>query len=357
MRHVSKKQWAELSSEETGGNRKFSAFCHTMFSFTFLAHILFMPIFYMLGNPVVLINNILAVIIDFFCLRLNRAGRTRLAGIIWTIEIVAHSTGCIIVYGWDQGYYFYLLALVPIVFFSGFSGILRLMLTSTLFSVALLLFYTSEIFPPITETNTAMTHFMYLSNVLASFTGLSYASFYYLRYSEQLEHRLIHLAHTDSLTGISNRGFFEGSVQAELQWHQDNGYPCAFILFDIDDFKGMNDSYGHAMGDLALKQVTDMSRSVLRKGDLIGRLGGEEFGVFLPNTDQNEAKQVAERIRRKIYDSTFQTSRGIGAHLSISLGLTIPRTDYVALPELMRRADRAMYQAKRNGGNRAALFL
>ncbi|MCO7175379.1 GGDEF domain-containing protein [Sporolactobacillus kofuensis] len=297
-------------------------------------------------------NNIIAIFLDLLCLTLTYKGFMRVASFTWVCEVAVHSVICIWVFGWEQGYYYYLLALVPIVFFARWHISLRIIVSLLLFSTTLSLFGYSHTHPPITRISNVMTLFMYVSNATATFIGAAYAAFFYKKYSEQMEKKLSKLANTDVLTGIHNRRSFEYLVKQQLAKHFKQMKPCVFIIFDVDHFKKINDSFGHAIGDAALQKVTDICRRSLHGDDLFGRIGGEEFAVFLANTTQIEAAHIAERIRKNIEGYTMKLERGTTFDLSVSIGITIPHAKNDELSHLMKRADQALYRAKREGRNR-----
>ena len=128
----------------------------------------------------------------------------------------------------------------------------------------------------------------------------------------------------------------------------------AFLLLDIDDFKLVNDTYGHQEGDLVLQRIAECGRSTLRRGDLFGRIGGEEFAAIFPGCAPDIAKQIAERLQREIQRLSFP--RGDKAFgITASQGLTTLGDADQSLEALYARADAAMYQAKRQGKNQIVL--
>ena len=167
---------------------------------------------------------------------------------------------------------------------------------------------------------------------------------------KQLEGELQRLATTDVLTQSSNRRhFFECANQAFTAARED-GTPLSFLLLDIDDFKLINDTYGHQQGDQVLQHIADSGKAVLRRGDVFGRIGGEEFAAVFPGCEAEVAEQIAERLQREIQRLSFshgQERFGV----TISQGLTSLRDDDLSLDSLFARADAAMYQAKRLGKN------
>jgi len=152
-------------------------------------------------------------------------------------------------------------------------------------------------------------------------------------------------ARTDQMTGIANRDTFLTSVSARLASH--DGW---LILADADDFKQINDTYGHPMGDRVIAAIGKALRGCVRGNDLCGRLGGEEFGVFIDSNDPNAALAAAERIRLAVSALDFVVGPNQSISPTISLGFA-PATKG-RLEQAMREADEALYAAKRSGRNR-----
>ncbi|XAF98602.1 diguanylate cyclase [Pseudomonas sp. REB1044] len=168
---------------------------------------------------------------------------------------------------------------------------------------------------------------------------------------KRLEGELKRLATTDVLTQSSNRRHFFECARQAFNRARDNGTPLAFLLLDIDDFKLINDSYGHPEGDQVLQRIADSGKTILRRGDLFGRIGGEEFAAVFPGCSAEVAAQIAERLQREIERLAF--SHGEQRYsVTISQGLTALSAQDTDLDSLFSRADAAMYQAKREGKNR-----
>ncbi|HEY8595529.1 MAG TPA: GGDEF domain-containing protein [Devosiaceae bacterium] len=163
--------------------------------------------------------------------------------------------------------------------------------------------------------------------------------------------RLATLAATDHQTGCLNRGAFITRVEALMSSRapETGRGKGALLVIDVDHFKRINDSHGHDAGDDALLLIVDAIRSSVRDSDAVGRIGGEEFGVFLPDAGVNEARLLAERIRRAIMISRF-TPAGERHPLSASIGGAV-FTGPMEYRELYRLADRRLYAAKRSGRN------
>ncbi|RLJ70070.1 diguanylate cyclase (GGDEF)-like protein [Hydrogenivirga caldilitoris] len=162
------------------------------------------------------------------------------------------------------------------------------------------------------------------------------------------------LAYRDPLTGLNNRRFFEEEAKALIDLSKRYKEPLSLILMDIDNFKRINDEYGHDVGDLVLKQLAEVIRKNLRSSDISARFGGEEFIVLLPKTDDRGAFMVAERIRKDFRNSSVKVN-GKEIWTTVSLGISILE-EGDDLETLIKKADSALYEAKREGKDRVVVF-
>ena len=159
------------------------------------------------------------------------------------------------------------------------------------------------------------------------------------------------LAITDALTGLLNRRGFAQLGDREIERFHRYGHPLSMIMLDIDHFKGVNDTYGHAFGDEVLKSLASSCQMNVRSMDLIGRFGGDEFIILLPETDMPSANEVAERIRENFSKTPFSTDAG-SHYLSVSLGIADAWEGIKDLNDLIQRADHVLYLAKQKGRDR-----
>jgi diguanylate cyclase (GGDEF)-like protein/PAS domain S-box-containing protein len=166
-----------------------------------------------------------------------------------------------------------------------------------------------------------------------------------------MEQELTRLATTDPLTGVANRRRFIEQLEIELARMQRFDKPAAFLMMDVDNFKNVNDTYGHAVGDAVLRHLAELSQHRLRRIDLFGRLGGEEFGILLPGTDAAGARQFADSFRRYVADTPLESSKGI-IPLTVSIGVAEFDPGDAAPDGVLARADTALYRAKEGGRNR-----
>ena len=168
----------------------------------------------------------------------------------------------------------------------------------------------------------------------------------------EYQQHLSNLATLDPLTRLLNRRGLEDALQISLAQASRRGSPTSAIMVDIDHFKGVNDSFGHEVGDHVLRQVADVLGRLSRSSDVVARIGGEEFLLILPDTELEAAMVLAERIREAIGERPLLVdSQRIGVTVSLGVACTVGGAN---LDELSQEADRAMYLAKRGGRNRVA---
>ncbi|NPA58044.1 MAG: diguanylate cyclase [Aquificae bacterium] len=164
---------------------------------------------------------------------------------------------------------------------------------------------------------------------------------------KELEDNLRRLATIDQLTGIYNRYSFEKFLEEEINRAERYGTRFALIMFDVDNFKQINDTYGHQIGDRVLKELVKVVKSNIRKSDIFARWGGEEFMILAPIKREEDAYKIAEKIRKKIESYHFDP---VG-RITVSLGISFYRKGDT-IKSLVRRADAALYEAKKTGKNK-----
>ena len=158
------------------------------------------------------------------------------------------------------------------------------------------------------------------------------------------------LASYDALTGACNRRFFMARASEELSKCRRTAQPCCLLMIDLDHFKRVNDTYGHASGDEALRQLARIARSTLRDFDMFGRIGGEEFAVMLSAVDVKQAVDIGNRLREAMSAQTI-THEAKQFQITLSGGV-VRATDQDSVESLLEAADAALYRAKNTGRNR-----
>ena len=175
-----------------------------------------------------------------------------------------------------------------------------------------------------------------------------------ITHRKSLEEQLRMVAERDELTGLNSRSHFMKRAKALLQRSRLEKMPFSVFMIDVDHFKSINDTWGHSHGDWVLTKIAEVCAHSLRPTDVIGRFGGEEFVVALPNTGPDDAKAVAERLKMQVAELPLKEEMS-ELSLSITIGIAIANTEEVDLEALISRADQALYVGKRDGRNRVVM--
>jgi diguanylate cyclase (GGDEF)-like protein len=188
--------------------------------------------------------------------------------------------------------------------------------------------------------------------------GIGYTVFRYAvrgRTEAEYEDKIYRMATTDALTGLFSREYFmqhfTDTFRRSTRYHR----PFSLMMLDIDDFKAINDTHGHPVGDTVLERAGRVIMDVVRQEDYAARYGGEEFAVLLPETSPADARHPAERLRKKLEAHRF-TAGDTAFSVTISIGIAGYPDDGSSMEELVEHADRALYQAKRSGKNTVRVY-
>lgn len=168
---------------------------------------------------------------------------------------------------------------------------------------------------------------------------------------DRLIEELKHVSRIDGLTGLYNRQHLDKHLKEEMKRAKRYGNPLSVMMFDIDNFKKINDAYGHLVGDRVLQTAAEVIRKTLRDTDIAGRFGGDEFVLILVQTNMNVGKQVAERINSNIKKSRVHLKKNSFIRFSISTGICQYNNKIKNIRELISKTDKAMYMAKSSGHN------
>ncbi len=175
-------------------------------------------------------------------------------------------------------------------------------------------------------------------------------------YDSRFFERLFKMAILDGHTGLLNKTFFMEQLKIQFEIARRHRRYLSFVLMDLDNFKQINDRYGHPVGDVVLKKVAEIIYAQKRAQDIAGRYGGEEFGLILPETDAKGAVTLAERIRKAIEEAEFKAYHEI-VRTTASFGISCYPTTALSMRELIEQADEALYIAKKEGKNTIVTYI
>lgn len=190
-----------------------------------------------------------------------------------------------------------------------------------------------------------------IGSIMASIALSSLSNYFIFKSYRNIENDLERRASEDYLTGVGNRSAFDKELNRSIGFHSRGGPSASLMLFDLDDFKSINDKYGHTMGDKILVQTVECVRSTIRSSDSIFRYGGEEFTVLIYEDSLDKVLLVAEKIRKKISAHPFP----IDLPVSVSAGVSLYQANDTS-DSWIERADKALYHAKANGKNRVTAY-
>lgn len=276
-------------------------------------------------------------------------------------EIITHAYVATYFLGWSSGFHIYIMCLLPIPFFYKSIG----KSWKRLVILILLIFYVLlNLLSRTWVENYLITgrffQYVELFNFLLAFVVFLILSSTYSQAAMYLEnqlrvknHELEMTSRLDPLTGLSNRRDIMDKIQYEKEKILRNKNNCTFILSDIDDFKKINDTYGHDYGDYTLKQIADILKVGLRMQDNICRWGGEEFLLILPDTGIEGGKIVAEKIRKNISNFDFQFD---SVHFNITMTFGVSSFDHTKdIDDCIKQADELLYVGKKSGKNKVII--
>jgi len=271
----------------------------------------------------------------------------------WLI-LLAQSLLAVGLVGTAVGFHFFLIATIP----PGFATIRRAFRFKVIQTGVITCFFVIcsvalDDFQPIYPLDKTAVHLLLAFNVVGGFVMLAAVSHVQSQLLKEAEDALRQIASTDELTGLLNRRSFTEIIQRETARSQRSGHQLTLCLCDIDFFKRINDTYGHAAGDHVLQTISNLLRSALRDYDFVARWGGEEFIFLWPDTDMVVARQISERLRERISSSHISFE---GHVIAVSMTLGIAQFSVgEKWPSVVARADEALYRGKTEGRNRVVL--
>jgi diguanylate cyclase (GGDEF)-like protein len=310
----------------------------------FWAHAGFIPLFYLMGVPLMALFNVGSVLCWAAAGWFNRRGRRTTAMLLIAFEVALHAVCAVLLIGWDSGFHYYLIPVLPFLLFDDRSNSNLIVVASVMVPLIYLgLWFAAPVGPP-GEIDAAFYRWLPAVNILIPMSTLGVMTAYFRIASVRVERDMEGLAMSDALTGLPNRR----CMWQLLQKHGRGEF--SLLLADIDHFKAINDSLGHDAGDRVLRAVTTRLSEELRHTDVLARWGGEEFLLLLPATSGAKAIEIAERLRHAVSSEPVRYE-DTKTHLTITLGLAEHIPD-APLDATLRAADAALYRGKEAGRDR-----
>ncbi len=316
------------------------------------AHVLSILFFAAVGAPGMALFNVGSVAFYLVCVVFRRL-RSSLVLTVAAVEVVGHAWLAAAAIGWASGFHYHVFVLALLAFFNP-----RWSLPAKLgFLTLICLAYTglgrwSAAHPPKMILDTQVLTWANDINIAMLFGFLAYFAHYYSSATRTDEDRLQRLAATDALTGLHNRRVIEEVAEQEWAGHRDLKKPLSLVMVDADDFKALNDKHGHDCGDYVLRIIAKRLRLSVRSRDYLGRWGGEEFVLLLPETDRAVAQEIAERVREAARAPVNYQGRRVTLTLTVGVSTFGPGDD---LASCLARADQALLEGKRAGKNRVVV--
>ena len=320
-----------------------------------IVHALFIPTFYLLDLYVLSGVNVLSVTLYLYCFHifpeaLAKKDYSVIGGLVY-LELITHAFLACYFIGLDGGFQYYIYLLATFSFFG-----LRAPIALNYYRVFFLVFvcvvleiWMSQLTPQV-SLNENVLLILRSINLSIFLVVAGTVSILYGKASVAYQDALRELAMVDELTGLNNRRNLSFTARKEISRSKRSGDSLSLIVMDIDNFKEINDTYGHLCGDHILTGISEILSSISRQEDTVGRWGGDEFMVLMPNTSITDLDTLAERIRAKIEQTSF-ACKGIKIAVTVTIGgSNLTMTD--SFLALISRADDALYRGKAGGRNR-----
>ncbi len=329
--------------------------CYSLISI--FSHLFFTGVFIYLQLWDIAIYTAFATFLWLGIFLLNRRGNHRSAFLLGVLETFMLSSLATFMLGWQSGFFLYILVAVLLIFVNAKMSTLAQILLG-IFSAGLLLYL--YVFAPAGPVLGQIDRYLTLMNILFVVVFFGFIGHYFEVSAKGAEtellntnRQLLNLATTDPVTNLINRRNMILRVEQEKEKLNLNGRPFVLIMIDIDNFKHVNDEYGHDCGDFVLVAIAETISLTIRKQDLVARWGGDEFLIMLPETDLEGGRVVGEKIRSRIVRTPFvYHEQDIPVTLTLGVGLCDRNT---AIGNCIRRADQALYDGKQSGKNRVSV--
>ena len=346
--------------QNNASNYRFFTVMDYIYGIGTLAHFLLLPTLYTLGADVLLVYNVISIFAFSTCFVLNRKARHNIAFFIMYIEVNIHSWLATYYLGWEAGFYQHILVLAPIIFFNTCCNIRPKIIAAAGLSASFFMMFSSyhNSHLGIINSESFISEIFLFANTITTIVIYSCIGYYYSEAAEKSENKLRDaqekaetLANTDQLTKINNRHAMALHLKKEVKQANLLHQSLLVVLCDIDNFKKLNDGYGHEYGDHVLSNVAAALQNSVRKNDRLARWGGEEFIILLPDTSAEEGLLLTDRLRESIASLTYEYRSQAYPPITMTFGLSCYSQNH-DINDCINEADKALYTGKLEGKNR-----
>jgi len=350
--------------DSTPAQRKNERFFLVMYKFS-IVHLLilflFTVLFAILGDWGMVWTTAACTVFWFYVYLNYQKNHNRLLFNLGGFVTTAYAIIATLNFGWSSGFYFLVLAVLPLTFLNIPSRkIVAVLLGLLLGGGVITLYIVSQFYPPVIQLSQEVSRGLFFANLLWCVTSLAVIGYFFEKGAAATEaslvlvnKRLNNLASTDPVTNLANRRTMLSRINQEKIRLERTGEPFSLIMIDIDNFKVVNDEYGHDAGDFVLVTLAAIINFIIRKQDHVARWGGDEFLVFLPETGISGARVVAEKMRARILTTPF-IYREMDIPVTVTLGVSECDVE-AGIGNCIRKADIALYAGKQAGKNRVTL--
>lgn len=340
-------------------NYRFNFVFNYIASFGIVSHGFLIFLFLFLGVHEMALYNVISSVSWYIVYRVHKK-EVRIAYLIGYIEILLHGLLAVYFVGWDSGFHYFIFGTVAGLFYMPyFKNITKSIMAAGAALVYLILFNLFNGTTPVYIINERTITYLYYLNIIITYAIFSFTAYFYNLAANKAENKLQELnktlevmATTDYLTGIANRRSMINKIEKVAKKHKKNGERFSLIIADVDDFKKVNDQYGHNCGDIVLQSIADILKHSLRKNDTIARWGGEEFLILLPQTNYEEAAIVANKLKRALKKSDYNCLED-GESLTMTFGISEFKN---SLDKCISEADKALYRGKSDGKDCVVIY-
>ena len=322
-----------------------------------LNHLIFITIFYKYDiTPLYYYNYLSLVVFSILLVTVIKKKTITFVMILASLEILIHQFFAVKLLGWEYGFQYYIIAIPGLILLGDFKHISIPIIISLLSTLLVILIYFHSLTHPPTFQLEEIKSGLYLFNLISVAALLAVFSGLFAYMSRQHEAALLNAheqlyvtATTDSMTKLANRLKTFDLIEDQIVRTKRTGKPFTLAIGDIDDFKMVNDNHGHDVGDAVIIKIAQIMKDSLREQDIIGRWGGEEFMIVLPDTNINDGKEALNKLRKNVSRNPIITNN---ASINITLTLGVSASNYAeTIDEIIKLADNALYEGKRGTKN------